>query len=1718
MELLKGYQSLEVVSSHQYSTLYKGFSISTRRTVLIKTINDNYITSKLIDSIHHEWKLTNSLKDNELLCPIAREEDEYNPLVLYEYFPCMTLREYMLNSGKIELKNFLTIAIKITSGLVNLSQHQIVHKNINPSTILINPSSSDLKLTGLQYAQKMGVENHSYLNLEETDIELAYISPEQTERINRKVDARSDLYSIGVIFYEMLSGHLPFVEKTRFDLIHAHITKQPPILAEMNQSIPRNLSNIIMKLLSKSPIDRYRSPYGLREDLLICQRLLEDNFLPIFEVGKKDPYLNIESINNRLYGRKVEAEKLASICRNLEVGKSQLVFITGESGTGKSALVDEVKQQFTKEQAFFIKGKFDLLIKHSPYSAFIDAFKLLIKQILTEDETIIQQWSERIENEIGSNLAAILNVLPEMKWLVEKEIDQTVITSENAQTHFYYCFQKLVRVFAQQNRPLILFLDDLQWADTASLGLLEYLLSNHDTHSLLVIGAYRQSEVLENHKLTQTILNIEKEVTIYTISLQLLPERTIQEWLTAYFLENVEGVTTLASTIYRITQGNPFFIKQILRSFFEKRILYFDQVRGTWKMDAKKLVEATFQDNVVIYLINRIKQLPEITQSLLKFAACIGNEFELQMLSELSNQNEDETSLIIQDAVEIGLLISLNKSENSTKQSLDLKSSPKLYRFIHDRVQQTIYSTLAEHERASIHLKIGKRLSQESSKLTDSNLVDTVYHLNIARDHLQREERINLASLNVDTGMFSIQTAAFQAALSYFTIAYDLLGDEWENHYDLTFKLFKGWGEAQYVNSQFSQSEGTFNTLIEQAKTKEEQFLIYHLKITLYTHQHRVEEAVDAGMSVLQLFNQNFTRNPSKLQVAKEIFLVKLALFGKKPRDILNLAEIDSEENRLIIKMLISLNGPSFHVDQNLAAIFMLKAMRMTIQHGLTEMSPLVFNNFALILSSGLNDYKLSYEFGKLALSYAEGKCDVAITGRVYFVFASFVNHWKNHLKENITYFEKSQKHCIQAGNMHLAGANSSFIVISHFLKGSRLEILKGVIQAQKSFIEEIQYPISAGFMSEMQEWIDYLTNEKTKEWTFNKIIDDDSAKIIHYTIRLKMAYLFDKDHFAAKVLQELSPIVTKRLTLVIAPEFFFFEALCMLKLAREKNYKLFSKKELYKKIKRDLRQLETYASMSPINYQSKKMLVMAELAAITGDKVKAEHCFEEAIKSSEKYQFLHTIAICQEAAGRYYADQKRHNIAGVYLKEAYNSYLNWGAKKKAQQLLIKYETYTNLNERKLPEGYDQHAEQYDLNAVYKAAQIISSEMNIQKLLEKVLHITMEHAGATKGTILFKEDDVLSIAVQTNTESQSEVDFSNNIVKYVNRTGEIVHLDHACAIGIFKKDDYVVRTNAKSIICLPIYLNHKLVGILYLENDKVSHVFTKERFKLIMLLITQAAISIENALLYKHMEDKVNQRTIELEQVNQTLAETNHNLAQSEEMRRELLSNISHDLRAPIASVQGYMEAILDGFAQTEEKRNEFIRNSILRIKGLNVLINDLFDLTQLEAGNISFSFDYVPIDQLLENIKKQFLHEVTSKNLTLELLLIKGSQQIFPLVEIDIERIGQVFANLLTNAIKHTTVGGIQLQLEIEEETVLIICRDTGLGIHTEDLPYIFEKNYTKSIHSTKKGHGLGLSICKEIIKRHNGEIWAESKPGVGTTIFIHLPIVRIEEELMLL
>ncbi|MDL4839067.1 ATP-binding sensor histidine kinase [Aquibacillus rhizosphaerae] len=1727
MKNLSGYHIIDKYIENDSLVFYKALSIESNNLVLLKERKSQRNHDQTIAESIHEYHMLKDLNIDGVLKPLELKKNGLEAYIVTEQFSGELLSDWLVDHS-FELNSFLKFAMKLTTTILHIHQNHIIHKAIHPEHILYNSKSNELKLTGFHQSTKLMNENQQTLSAFQVKYSLDYISPEQTGRMNRTLDHRTDLYSLGVLFYEVVVGSVPFAMEDPMEVIHGHLAQMPIEPHQINKDIPLIISNLIMKLLNKMPEDRYQSAFGLKEDLERCfTQLNTTGELEIFTLADKDSNSVLEK-PNKLYGRKYQIKQIYNSFEQVQKGVPILLLVPGPSGIGKTALVNELHAPIIKQRGYFISGKFVQLEKQIPYAPLIQAFQSLIRQILKESPENINVWKDKLIEALGANANVLANFIPEIKWIIGTPTKESPeLPPQGVHHRFRLAVRKFVDVFATKAHPLVLFLDDLQWSDDATLDLVEHLLTTQEDRYLFVVGAYRDNEIEIGHPFEALLKNIkDKSITFYNVPVEPLEYNHILEWVEEVFSIDNKSAVPLVEIMFRITKGNPFFIIQLFQSLYEDKVISFDSSKGNWqlKLDSLKYIPVT--ETILDIIIKRIDRLPEETKKILQLASCFGNQFNLKSLATIASQSYSEVAEKLWNGLEEGHIIPLDdryKWVYPDENLSVLEENPPSYLFIHDKVQQAFYSSMSVEKRKNNHLIIGQELVKHfTQKEIDEHIFAIVNHLNLCSDLLSSEQRVQLTRWNINAGEKAKGAAAFDAALNFFFTGSKLLAkDSWENHYEITRDMLTGLGESQYLNHMFEEAEKSFEQLLYRVKTKQEKLSIYQLKITLYTHIHKVMEATNSGLTGLSLFGWKFKENPSKLDVAKEYMLTKFALGRKKTEDLLNLSPVTDPDQRLIMRTLINTNAPTYHVNQNLATILMLRAIRQMLKYGDMDLSALVYNNYALTLSAGFNDYDGSYKYGKLAIEHAEKNRDTALQARVYFVFGTFVNHWKHHIRYNLDYLERSQQLCIETGNLHLAGANGPFIALALFIKGESLEEVTEGIERQWRFANKNDYRLSSDLLEELNNWITYLRTPKgVPEWEFEAITDDASAEIIHKTLRLQMSYLFNEYGIAQSLLNDLKNLVDDTLKLMITPDYYFYHSLWTIRLTRQGNI---SRLQAKRKLKKSSIKLKNWTKHSPENYRHKYLLVKAEITALTVKSNRIITYYDQAISLAEENGFIQDVAIANECAGHYYLANNVERLAMTYMTGAYEAYIKWGAQRQADAL---YHQYPNLIMKSFKEFKSAKVtdNNLDFKSMFQAAQVISGEIILDQLLRKMMNIVLINAGAEHAYFIMYQDLQLQLVASNHVGVGVEIhsnaipikrviNFSTTIVNYVASTQESVVLEDAAQTGAFVGDTYIVENQIKSVLCVPILHQNKLIGILYLENNQSSHVFTRERIDLLTLLSSQVAVSIENAYLYANLEKKVNERTELLNEANQNLITANQELAEAKEMRRQLLSNVSHDLRSPIAAIQGYIDAFLDGLVEDPDKQRDYLQIMKKRVQSLDALIQDLFELAKLENGKNDFNVDVVPIDQLFTHLCSQFELEVQQAGFGYKWELPPLGSVEYLLVEVDILRIEQVMTNLVMNAINYTDTGLIEITIHFNDSKEAIIgVKDQGFGIPKSEIPFVFDRFYTKSNQKMTKGNGLGLSICKEIITQHNGMIWVESEEGQGTTFYFSLPMFDVD------
>ncbi|MGX9933192.1 AAA family ATPase [Virgibacillus salarius] len=1720
MITLPGYRIVDTVIEADTWDLYKAFSMQDKAIVCIKkdTKSTNYAQRKA--EVLHDFYMAKQLTSNYVLKPLQRKNHGGDIYIVMEPFSGRTLMDWYENS-KPTVKDLIAIALRIAHALGTIHQERVIHKSIHPQNILIASQGNGIKITGFYQSTTLSSElPHPNVSPYQIKDHIAYMSPEQTGKMNRSLDYRTDLYALGVVLYEMLTGDLPFQTDHPAEMIHAHLTKLPIDPSSITTKIPVMLSTIIMKLLEKMPETRYQSAFGLKEDLAIClNQLNQTGTIVPFILQQKDK-ASVYERPSELFGREEASKQLLEGFYRIKEGGTEFLLVPGPSGIGKTVLINELHKPLVKEKGYFISGKFMHLNKEIPYAPIIHAFQILLRQILSEGEASTAKWRSRLIEELDTYTAVIVNFIPEIKWLIGSQAEQSDLPPEGIHNRFRQAIRRFIGVFAKGDHPLVLFLDDLQWADSATLDLIHYLLINPNNQHLLIIGAYRDNEIFVGHPFEAMLERLKQEkVQITKIPIHPLTKKHIKEWVSETLSLTKMDTSYVEKLVYHITQGNPFFIVQLFQSFHDEGVIGYHQDTAEWRIDTVALKQISMSDSIIDFILKRMGKLPIHTIKILQLASCFGNQFDLKSLVTISEKSYHEVADNLWHGLEEGLVLPLDASYKWIYPNEDislLDKHPPTYRFLHDKVQQAFYTSLSKTEREAYHLMIGLQLlNNYTKKEREAYIFDIVNHLNLSRNLLSRQKQLELVEWNWKAGEKAKYRAATDAALHYFHIGYELLSDvKWkEQYYAITYKIMIGLGEAQYLNQQFDLAENTLNETLHYATSIQDKLRIYDLKITLYTHIHQVEKATEAGLEGLQLINWNFKRNPSKYDITKEYLLTKLAL-KRKERHLLNLPEVANKTVHSMMRTLINTNAPTYHVNQNLATILMLRALRLTLKHGDMDVTALVYNNYALMMSAGFNDYDASYYFANLAIKHTEKYSDNSLKARVYFVFGSFVNHWKNHINGNIYYLERSQQLCIESGNLHLAGANSSFIGLILFIKGEHLLDVKAGIQRQLEFARRNEYILSNDFLDEVVDWINVLSSKYSEvNWEFAEFTNDPSATIIHYTIRLQMTYLFQNKQEAIAIMKKLDRLVDDNLILVIVPDYYFYDALWTVRLIRDGQL---SKQKGKAIVKKRLAKLKMWSTHGEANYLHKFLLVKAELTSIKDANDKSIYLYNQASNFAKQNGYIQDAALANLCAGHYYLNRDLPKSAMAYMVEAYQYFMDWGAVNVALQISQGHPELFAERQKEMP-IMQMEKESLNVNAIFEAASVISREIKWNRLLQQLMNLVVKNAGAEKAFLILNYPGELKLAAAYEEEKVSiyektksidgQKNFSVSLVHYVASSMEPVVLGEAFKKGGFLNDNYIKENQVRSILAIPIVYQQKLTGVLYIENNKASYVFTQDSIVLLTLLASQAAISIENAYLYGSLEAKVEERTNLLHKANQNLIQANDSLAKSKEMRRKLLSNISHDLRSPIATIQSYVNAILDGTVDEDEKKLSYLQVIKKRLFSLNRLVQDLFDLAQLEAGNLDFSMEIVSLRQLFKHLCHLFELDVTQAGLRYQWNFNTMPEQEL-LVEVDVKRIEQVMTNLVANAIKHTKKGEIRIRLTVIDKQAIITVEDEGSGIPASEIAYVFERFYTNNSDKQMRGHGLGLSISKEIINCHKGEIWVESEEGVGSKFHFSLNV----------
>ncbi|MEG5048339.1 AAA family ATPase [Microcoleus sp. B4-C1] len=1499
------------------SLVYRGILKSNQQPLILKLLKEDYPTPAELYRYQQEYEITRLLNLEETIKAYELRKYDNTQLMLLEDFGGESLK-ILLDGRPLALPEFLHLAIQITDALGKVHQKNVIHKDINPSNIVLNPQTGQLKIIDFGLSTILSQENPSLKSPNLLEGTLAYMSPEQTGRMNRSLDYRTDFYSLGVTFYELLTNQLPFESVDALELVHCHIAKQPTPPHENNPEIPLTVSEIVMKLMAKMAEDRYQSAWGINADLKTCLAQFRTGKFQAFSLGYQDIYPQLQ-LPQKLYGRESQIDSLLSAfdrvasrqekqvgaglannlsspsttkSQNLSVqGQTELMLISGYSGIGKSALVQELYKIITQKSGYFIAGKFDQLQRDIPYQALVAAFQELVRQLLTETEPQLQHWREKIRRALGINGQIIIDVIPEVELIIGKQNPVPELPATEARNRFNLAFQNFIQVFCQKEHPLVLFLDDLQWTDSATLQLLQLIMTDFTTQYLFVIGAYRDNEVTASHPAMLTLSEMKKQgVVINHLSVSPLNLKQVNEFIADTLKTDSIQAQKLADLVWQKTQGNPFFIKEFLKSLYTEQLLKFDTNAGAWYWDLEQIITRNITDNVVEFMADKIQTLSDSAQKVLRLAACIGNQFDLETLSIINETSQKETADELWNAIQAGLILPLGDDYKFLKRNREANDLKITYKFAHDRIQQAAYSLIPPHDKQAVHWKVGQLLLQNTPpQVLQQKIFDIVNQLNFRIETIDVQlEKDKLAPLNLIAGKKAKASAAWKPAWNYLSIGINCLSaDSWLRQYDLSLALYVETVEAAILSGHVEEMEKLADLVFQQATSLLDKVKVYEVKIQAYTAQNKPLEAIETALSVLKLLGISFPKKPNKLDIIIALARTKIGLAGKRIEDLIDLPEMTDPDKIAAMRILSIMLSAAYFATPELFPLIVFKQVDLSVKYGNTPVSSYAYSTYGLILSGEVvNDVNSGYLFGKLALLLVDKFKATKLKSRTLFIFNYFIRHWHEHIRESLTPLLDAYLIGRETGDLEYATFSAGAYCYYSLVAGKELTRLEREMamysNAFRQFNQEtffyynqLQRQVVLNLMGRAEDKC-RLIGESYDEIKMLPIhLAANTTNICHslYFFKLYLGYLF-QDYQQAL---ENAALVEKNINSAVGsvPLSHFYNSLTHLAIYFDVSK--YEQKQILKKVESNQKKIEKWASSAPMTHLHKFYLVEAERHRVLGEKARAIDYYDRAIALAKEHEYINEEALANELAAKFYLAWGKEQVAQAYMTNAYYCYLRWGATAKMTDLkqqypeLLKRFTKANLSDKSRNSLSDTSnsisGETLDLAALMKASGAIASEIELDKLLTTLMRILLESCGAQTGYLILESQGQLRVEASGEANSNQvmvlqstpiETCLPLSIIHYVERTQEGLIETNVSREGRFTQDAYIKTQQPKSILCAPLINQGQLIGIVYLENNLADGVFTPDRLELIKLLSSQAAIALTNARLYTQVQSTQN--------------------------------------------------------------------------------------------------------------------------------------------------------------------------------------------------------------------------------------------------------------------
>jgi predicted ATPase/signal transduction histidine kinase/tRNA A-37 threonylcarbamoyl transferase component Bud32 len=1716
-----GYELRELLHQGVKSEIFRATRLADGRRVVLKIPHDDGDRHQRLAELRHEFHVAARVKGPGVVEALELIEVGERPFLVFEDIDGVSLARAF--PAKLGVASFFPVALQICDSLAEIHARGVIHKDIKPQNIIINASTGQVKLTDLAIASLLADEASTLAPPDRLVGTLAYMAPEQTGRIGRGIDARADLYALGVTFFELLAGRRPFAQTDPMELVHAHIAREPPRLVDVDPSIGPELSDLVAHLLFKDADARYRSALAVRADL---RHLLEERgcgAVTPFTPGLRHRGAEFR-LPQALYGRERERERLLEAFASAAAGSRALVLVAGTSGAGKSALVHEVHRPMVARRGTFVAGKFDQFNRSVPFASLVQALRLLIDRVVAGSDAEVEVWRRRLLDALGPQVSVLQETLPELELVVGRHPPAAPLAGAEAQNRLHLAVLRFFAAFARADHPLVLFLDDLQWADAATLALLKALVTDPELAHVLVIGAYRDQEVDAHHPLTRALREIDASPTrVVRITLGPLVVGDVRRLIADALTEEPGDVSRLADEVFRRTEGNPLFVREFLKQIVADRLLRYDEADERWRWDVAEIRAAPIPDDVADLLLDRIRRLPPSARRALQVAACVGVAFDLQTLVAVTGADEGELGRDLWDAIQSGLVAALDASYRLLPHS-GAGGRPLRLRFVHDRIRQAAYSLVRPEEMPALHLAIGRHLLAALPSRERAEFLDAVDHLNRGRALIvDPAERRSLLALNVEAGRRARAATAYAAAVNFFGAGASLVDDEgWRSDYPLAYALNLGLAEGLYLAGEIDAADAAFERLSARVTSPLDALSVRSLRVTLYVAIGRSSQAIELGVEALRLAGVDIPGDDDGLAAAAAAERARLhERFAARPLA----ARIDDPpaqdpELRAVIKVMTDLMAPTQLTRQRLFEHLCLKQINLSLEHGHAEASPYGYLVYAFYLTTVAGPVREAYDFGEAALALNErlGAADQA--SRLNFVFGSILHAYRP-LSEVLDFFERARAAGLESGDYIFASYACSHAAIAQLGLGLRVDALLIAVDEALTLMRRTRVASSTAALQITRQLALALRGDTAAPTRLGDAAFDEDAAFaafdqgrlsfaaLWYCIaRLALAVLHRDDAAATRWMAEAERRLLNS-SWYLTTELTFYAGLHLAATLRRASAE--ARGPIAARLAEHRRRYAELARSSPANFAAKLALLDAEIAAAAGDRLAALGGYDAAIAEARRQGVAPTEALARELAGRFYLDAGHEVFAASLLADAEVVFRRWGALAKADALVREHGELLRRAVTRSPLRVAAAAElsetsvtattidpRLDLSSVIKAAQAFAGEIDLVALLTKVMGVLAENAGAERGALALLEGDALHLAVTYGPEGVvvderrplSSDDVPAGVLRHSLRSGRLLLGEDVLESPSFAGDPYLHRRRPLSLLAMPIAYQGRRLGVLYLENRQVWGAFNHYRLETLRLLCAQLAIAIANARMFGEL--RVARRVAE-----------EANVAKS-----RFMLNMSHELRTPLNVVIGTSEMLAE---EAEDDGDDDAAAELGKItdagQGLLRIITDVLEITELESGRVELAITSFALRPLLDEVAEAHLGVLEASGGALEVELAAADLT----VTNDRARLARILDHVLGNAVRFAGDGVITVRAWAADQRLRIAIIDRGIGMTRQQSARIFDAFQQADDSPTRRfgGMGLGLAIVRRLCERMGGSIGVESELGVGSAFTIDLPLV---------